>query len=238
MLSLEQGVQHTTSESFAGLYRVSSLGVLTDYCVLPALLELRDRQPQTIFRMTTHLASEANRLLASGLIDVAFYYDATALEGIVCRRVGALANSLYCGRGHPLFGRDSVSARDLQRYEFSVASIGDHGTPMDSWPVDRPRRIGFEIMMLSTNLSVSLSGRFVTVLPDTVAEPHVAAGRLFRLAPELVPDTEVFAACRAEDLAHSVANAVIQAVERRISAAPRLREDGPRKPRGRKVSKK
>jgi DNA-binding transcriptional LysR family regulator len=221
MTALERSLTDALAHDFSGDYRVSSLGVLTDFFVLPALLEVRATRPKLIPCMTTLSSREANRQLASGLIEVAFYYDATSMPGIVCEKIGTLTNSIYCGRSHPLFGKKRVDSRELAGHEFSVAAIGDRGTPMDGWPVELPRRIGFQILMLSTNLRVSLSGRFVTVLPDVVAAPELAAGRLWRLAPEVVPDTDVHAACREEDAGHGFTSDLIREVAQRIASAAR-----------------
>jgi DNA-binding transcriptional LysR family regulator len=229
MTALERGLTDALEHDFAGEYRISSLGVLTDCFVLPALLQVREARPKLIPCMTTLSSREANRQLASGLIEVAFYYDATSMPGVVCEKIGTLANSLYCGKAHPLFGKKRVSSQELAEHEFSVAAIGDRGTPMDGWPVELPRRIGFQILMLSTNLRVSLSGRFVTVLPDVVAAPDFEAGRLWRLEPELVPDTDVYAACREEDAGTSFTAEVISEVGKRIALAPRG-DRGPRRP--------
>lgn len=221
--SLEQGLREVFDQSFAGPYRVSSLGVLTDGFVLPSLLELQVEHPGLVPQMTTRLASEANQALVSGLLEVAFYYDPTTLPGIRCEALGELTNSIYCGRGHPLFGRRRVETEELLEHPFSVAAIGDKGTPMDSWPVDLPRKVGFQILMLSTNLRVSLSGSFVTVLPDAVAAPHADAGELWRLAPDLIPNTPVYAAFRAEDSNQGVTQALIEKLRERIARAPARR---------------
>jgi DNA-binding transcriptional LysR family regulator len=220
MTSLEHAMQGVLERELTGEYCVSSLGVLTDYFVLPSLLDLRADHPLLVPRLVTLLSRDANRQLADGQIEVAFYYDATTMAGVHCRRIGSLSNSLYCGRGHPLFGRRNVTQKDLAEHEFSVPAVGDRGTPMDSWPVHLTRKIGFQIMMLSTNQEVALSGRFVCVLPDVVAQPHTERGTLFRLAPDPVPDTEVYAACREEDVGTSLTTRVIESVERRLNAAP------------------
>jgi hypothetical protein len=49
----------------------------------------------------------------------------------------------------------------------------------------------------------------------------VSAGRLWRLSPDLVPDTDVFAACREEDADASFTTDVIARVEQGIASAPR-----------------
>jgi DNA-binding transcriptional LysR family regulator len=222
-------MHHVLERDFTGEYRVSSLGVLTDYFVLPALLELRNEKPGVIPCLTTLQSREANRQLANGQIEVAFYYDATSMPGIHCRSIGSLGNSVYCGQGHPLFGKKGTTLSDIGPHEFSVASIGDRGTPMDGWPVDVPRRIGFQIMMLSTNHQVALSGRFMCVLPDIVAHADWKAGKLWRFEPSPVPETAVYAACREEDAQSSFTSEAIARVERRIAEAPRPTAPTPQK---------
>lgn len=219
--SLEHAMHGVLAHDFTGDYRVSSLGVLTDYFVLPALLELSREKPAVVPCMTTLSSKDANRQLVSGQIEVAFYYDATSFPGIECRRIGSLSNSLYCGKSHPLFGAKNVTLGALAPHEFSVAGIGDRGTPMDGWPVEVPRKVGFQITMLSTNLRVALSGRYACVLPDVVAQADAEAGRLFRLPPAPVPDTAVYAACRAEDAQASFTAEVIARVEQALERAPR-----------------
>ena len=191
---------------------------------VPALLALAEEHPRVTPCLTTLSSRDANRELASGRIEVAFYYDATSLAGITCRKIGSLTNSLYCGKGHPLFGKRRLTPAQLEEHPFSVPSIGDRGTPMDNWPVERPREVGFRILMLSTNREVALSGRYVTVLPDAVAKEDVARGRLWQLPPDLVPDTDVYAACREEDADSSFTTDVIAAVEDAISRAPRRKD--------------
>lgn len=221
--SLEVGLREVFEQPFSGPYRVSSLGVLTDAFVLPSLLALTQRHPELVPQMTTKLASEANQALANGLLDVAFYYDATTQVGIRCQSLGELTNSIYCGSSHPLFGKRRVETDTLLEHAFSVAAIGDKGTPMDSWPVDLPRKVGFQILMLSTNVQVALSGAFVAVLPDAVAAPHAESGALWRLAPDLIPNTPVYAAFRAEDVGQGATSELIDAMRARIQAAPRRR---------------
>lgn len=231
--SLEHAMHGVLDHDFTGDYRVASLGVLTDYFVLPALLEVQREKPAVVPCMTTLPSKEANRQLANGQIEVAFYYDATSMPGIECRRIGTLSNALYCGKGHPLFAARSVTLAMLADHGFSVAGIGDRGTPMDGWPVEVPRKVDFQITMLSTNLRVALSGRFVCVLPDVVAHADAVAGRLYRLPPTPVPETAVYAACRAEDAQSSFTAEVIERVERALAGAARAPEPGKGRPRKR-----
>lgn len=216
MSALDRALEESLDEQPEGDLHVASLGVLTDHFVLPALLDLQQRHPGVVPCMTTLLASDANRQLGAGRIELAFYYDATTSAGITCEHLGQVGNSIYVGVGHELFGHRDITRRELLRHPFSVAAIGDRGTPMDGWPVHLPRTIGFRIYQLSTNLCMCLSGRFVTVLPDVVAAEHVAAERLWRLAPDPVPATDVYAAHREEDEGRQLIAEVIDAVRGKL----------------------
>ena len=211
-----------TSDPLSGPVRVSTLGVLTNEYVLPALLALRGEHPALVPRIGNHMTREANDLLARGLLDVAFYYDAQVHDALVIERLGASSASVYCGRGHPLFKRKRIPLEDVLAHPFSVPQIGEKGMPMDGWPVDVPREIGMQITLLGTNLEVALSGQLLTVLPDVSAFPFVEEGRLVRLPHDLIAPVELYAARRRKEVAASAGEVVIEAVRRRIAAIDAL----------------
>lgn len=224
-----RAVEGGASASGAGLegeLRVGTLGVLTNHVVLPVLLDFARAHPGVVPVMKNYRATEANHRLVLGDLDLAFYTDAVPLSGVSFRRLGALSNAVYCGRGHPLFAARSVSRRQVLEHSFSVPSIGDRNLPMDGWPVDVERRVAFRIELLVTNLEVSRSGRFLTVLPDVVAAPHLGRGELRRLAPDWVPDMAVYGAWRTgeEDApANGEILAAAEAQVARIGRRPRPR---------------
>jgi len=217
-ITLEQALPQVLGAISEGELRIASLGVLTDRFVVPAALELTARHPGVVPVLTTLQSREANRQIAAGELDVAFFYDATAHEGVRCRRLGTLQNAVYCGKGHSLFGARNVPAERILEHPFSVASVGDRGTRMDGFPVEMKRRIGFQIMMLSSNELVALSGRYLCVLPEVVAAPHVQSGRLFQLSALPQPPTEVFAAIAEQSEGHALTEAVVDDVARRLEA--------------------
>lgn len=221
MRAVERGVRSARGEAFSGELRVGTLGLLTHHVVLPELLALAEAHPQVVPVMRNLRAAEANHRLALGDIDVAFYYDAVPFEGVAFRRLGALTSSVYCGRGHPLFGAARVDQRALRAHPFSVPQLGDRNTPMDGWPVGLERKIGFRIELLVTNLEVCLSGRFLTVLPDVVAAPHLRARALRRFAPDLVPPVDVYGACREGDVDTPMVRGLIDAVAARVARVAR-----------------
>lgn len=161
--------------------------------------------------------TEANHRLALGGLDLAFYYDAVPLEGIWCGRLGALTASIYCGRDHPLYKVRKLSERVLSEHPFSAPQLGDRNVPMDGWPVHLERKVGFRIELLYSNLEVALSGRYLTVLPDIAARPYLGWKRLRRLPFDLIPDIEVFGACREGEEEGAPIRDILRRVEARLS---------------------
>jgi DNA-binding transcriptional LysR family regulator len=216
MLSVERGVERATGAAFQGELNVGAIGVLTNEIVLPVVLDLVAKRPAIVPALRTCGAKEANHRLILGSLDLAFYYDAVPLDGISCTKLGSLGAHVYCGKAHPLFHERNVSKQSLLAHPFSIPQIGDRNISMDGWPVEMERKVGLRIELLVTNLAVCLSGRFLTVLPDVIAEPHVSAKRLRRFNFELLPPIDVYGACREGDEDSEIQRALIDAVAARL----------------------
>jgi DNA-binding transcriptional LysR family regulator len=216
MADVEHGVRAVTEDPFSGPLRVSSLGVLTNHFVLPAMLELGREHPGLEPSLQNMRTREAADALMRGTLDVAFVYEQMTFEGLNVRRLGESSASVYCGQGHPLFEAEDLELDELLDHPFSVPAIGDTGVVMDGWPSDYPRKIGMRITLLTSNLEVCKSGRFVTVLPDVTALPHVEAGRLRRFDFDVVPSVAIYATWRATEDEHGSAQKAIEAVQARV----------------------
>jgi len=213
-LALERGLGRASGDAFEGDLNVGTIGVLTNHIVLPVLLDVAARNPKVQPALRTAKPRDANHRLVIGSLDLAFYYDALAMDGICCGRLGALSASVYCGKTHPLYGLKRVTQAQMLEHPFSIPDIGDRNVTMDGWPVHLERKVGFRIDLLLTNLEVALSGHFLTVLPDVVAAPH--AKRLRRFPFDIVPSIEVYGACREgeDDLPHH--RMIFEAVTKRL----------------------
>jgi DNA-binding transcriptional LysR family regulator len=163
-------------------------------------------------------ASEAHQGLARGEIDVAFHYEPVTLDDVELERLGTTGSSVYCGRGHPLFGARRVTRAMILAHPFSVPMVGDAGRSMDGWPIDVARRVGMRITLLRSNLEVCRSGILLAVLPDVTAAGELARGRLRRLPFAGLPPIEVFAAHGASG-DRALARAVIERVRARLRPA-------------------
>ena len=214
--AVDAGLRENQGDPFVGSLAVSSIGVLTEHLVVPALLELKRRHPalQPIHQNLTTV--DANALLARGQLDLALYYEQVTAPDLVIERLGSLGSAVYCGRDHPLFGVRRVTRRALLEHEFSIPTVGDTGRVRDGWPPDLPRRIGMQITMLRSNLQVALSGLLLTVLPDVSAAPHLARGELRRFAAPRLPPIEVYAARHASRPHRGGAEALIEAIRARL----------------------
>ncbi|MFU8805005.1 MAG: LysR family transcriptional regulator [Bradymonadaceae bacterium] len=216
MRDVDDALKDISATPLSGPLRISALGVLTNHFVLPALLELLATYPELEPRLENHRTAEANELIRRGRLDAAFYYEGISQEGLSVTSLGDTTASVYCGEGHPLFGRE-VSVEEMLEHEFSIPAIGDTGQVMDGWPVDVPRKIGMRITLLATNLDVCLSGRYVTVLPDVTAYPQLVAGQLHRLPFDLIDPIPIFAAYRENERPESATRALISAVSEQVA---------------------
>ncbi|MDF1484417.1 LysR family transcriptional regulator [Ramlibacter sp. H39-3-26] len=90
---------------------------------------------------------------------------------------------LYCGAGHPLFGRDHARLTWARLREHQFAGLGYHSPNMEVSHRERlPRKAtGFDQEAIATLI---LSGRFLGFLPDHYAEGFQRAGRLQAIAPD------------------------------------------------------
>jgi DNA-binding transcriptional LysR family regulator len=216
MTAVDRGLGGLRGDPFAGPLRISTLGVLTNHYVLPAVLSLKAKYPDLLPTLVIERTREANQLLLRGDLDVGFYYEALAEEGLDLVQLGVLTASVYCGRAHPLFSRRRPSTTEILDQEFSVPQVGDTGVAMDSWPPDLPRRVGMRIVLLATNLEVCRSGRLLTVLPDVAAHPYLLRKELRRLPLDVVPPTPIYAARRRTEVARGRVTSLIEEVRQEV----------------------
>ncbi len=216
--AIDRGLLALSADPFVGALRVASLGVLTEHFVVPALIDVQRRHPQLVPEHANLRASEANDALARGQLDVAFHYEALHADAIVTERLGETTMSVYCGRGHPLFGKTRVTQRLVLDHAFSVPQTGDSGRTMDGWPVELPRKVGMRVMLLRSNVQVALGGSLLTVLPDVSAAEHVKTKALHRVPFAALPRIEVFASYPASIDRRGSVTALVDAVRARIQA--------------------
>ncbi|MDJ0980051.1 MAG: LysR family transcriptional regulator [Kiloniellales bacterium] len=91
---------------------------------------------------------------------------------------------LYCGRGHPLFGRPTDEIRQAEVRHFKYAGIGFHSPNMIvSQRLNLTRKA--DVFDEEALAALILSGRYLGFLPDHYAEPFVGRGEMGRLRPDI-----------------------------------------------------
>jgi len=216
MESLDGTLMELASDPMEGPIRISTIGVITDSFVLPAVMELNQEYPSLKPNLLLKGTSDANDLLARGHLDVAFYYEGLTDERLNIEHLGNIGAGIYCGEGHPLFDANVQSLEEVLEFPFSIPQEGDNGQVQDGWPVEVHREIGMRITLLTSNLEVALSGRFVTVLPDVIAREYVESGRLKRFPFEVLDPIPVYGAHRKADVPASAARKVLEYVRKKV----------------------
>ncbi len=210
-----------TSEPMKGPLRISSLGVLTNDYVIPAVLYLKRAHPDLEPVLLNNGQREANELLVRGHLDVAFYYDALTHEDLLIQRLGECTASVYCGVGHPLYGEFDAELEQLLEHPFAVAVTGDRGRTIDGWPIDIPRKVGMRMTLLTSAVAVTQSGLLLSVLPDVVALPLLRSKALHRFSLQLIPPFEMYATTHRKEGSNPNVHAMIEAVQARVEAVDR-----------------
>jgi|MDSW01.3.fsa_nt_gb DNA-binding transcriptional LysR family regulator len=216
--SLEMSLKTLAADPLAGSVRIATIGVLTDYVALPAILKLKTKHPNLMPNLLMRTTQDAHEALVRGQIEVAFYYEALTDERLEISHLGDLTAGIYCGTGHPLFKKRKLKAEQVLEHDFSVPQSGANGRVQDGWPVDIERKIGMRITMLSTNLAVCLSGQFVTVLPDVVARKHLQAKELKKLPLDVIDPIPVYGARRKSDGENMPSAVVLKAIAEELKA--------------------
>ncbi|MBT6488709.1 MAG: LysR family transcriptional regulator [Deltaproteobacteria bacterium] len=219
--SLETSLKNLSADPLAGPVRIATIGVLTDYVALPALLSLKETHSLLEPNLLLRSPQDAHDGLVRGLLDVAFYYEALTDERLEINHLGELRAGIYCGKNHPLFKKRKLTQAQILEHPFSVPQTGQNGLVQDGWPVELNRRIGMRITMLSSNLAVCLSGQFLTVLPDVVADRYIQSKELKQLPMDVIEPIPVYGARRKSDGENTASALVLRCITSKLKSLTR-----------------
>lgn len=193
MRILDDSIAATCGQPLTG-----GLGILLDSfeaedLLRPGLCRLRATHPALIVNVRDLRPDEdPNRLLLRGQADLALVERADPDPNLVVERWVELETGIYCGRGHPLFGRRDVALEELLDHDFGVP---EHlvGRGIGGWPADVRRRIA---VTAPGNLMRDLCrrGAILAVLADRVSQS--IDWPLERLAFDLTPPLTIYAVYR------------------------------------------
>lgn len=125
--------------------------------------------------------SELEQRLSNGDRDIVVGPIAQKTAGIVYRPYYQEPHSLYCGKGHPLFGRrdNLITQATIDETRISVRGYRQFD---DLYRVGHPKA-GASIAHMEAQLMMILSGRFIGFLPDHYAERWVRDGLMRAIKP-------------------------------------------------------
>lgn len=109
--------------------------------------------------------------------------------------IGSEASALYCGRDHEAFGKSEAEARRI--VEQTAHYVRRGYLVQDTAPASFLQNARTLAHHVEGTVQLLLSGGFVGIVPDHIAQPWVDSGALFRLPlQEFIVERPVFAVVR------------------------------------------
>ncbi|KWE83225.1 LysR family transcriptional regulator [Burkholderia territorii] len=147
--------------------------------IATAVGRFRAQAPDVLVEMLAVAPDELERKLLKGELQLAIGYFSGHQAGLNHVPLFVEQQSLYCGAGHPLAAKRTVSVNDVERAS-NVARLYKTGTAGSALRNTRPTAFSENV---DADVIFILSGAHVGFLPDHVAAPWVAAGKMRRLLP-------------------------------------------------------
>lgn len=148
--------------------------------VAAAIGRFRRRNQAVQIELLSAVPAELERRLLQGQLQLAIGYFSGAQTALDYQRLFVEQQHLYCGRGHPLFGKRKVEASDLAHCDGVLH-------PYRFIAADEPWQAGSSSArseQVEGTLAFVLSGAHIGYLPEHIAAPWVARGRLQAVQPE------------------------------------------------------
>ncbi len=216
MRSVDEAIQHLAGQQLNGPVHIASAGAITTAVLVPALATMCREHPGLLPKLSTPAASDLGHALRRGRIDIAFHGPDAALHGATdldCVPVGVVRNFVYCGQGHPLFGRRQVAKETLLEHRFVAPPLDAAGRPLDGWPTEVPRHVALQVDQLRVGLEICLHGDLLAVLPEWLAEQSPMESLLWRLPFAGITDDALFATRRRKIEQQTRADVVLRYVQ-------------------------
>lgn len=159
---------------------VDSMVSCPEFPVVRAINRFNQLDNDVHIELTVDARPELERDVIAGTLHVAISPFVRKIGGLNHRPLYQEIHRLYCGRGHPLFGRGDVARGDIERQRFVLR------TQQESWDTTR---IGTANWSASANsmecmVMLILSGGYVGFLADHYAAAWVAKGELQAVASD------------------------------------------------------
>lgn len=156
--------------------------------IAAAVGRFRERAPDVLIEMIAVPPDELERRLLKGELQLAIGYFSGHQAGLHYAPLFVEHQSLHCGARHPLFAKKTVSVNDIARAS-NVARLYKTNTSGAALRNAQPTAFSENV---DADVIFILSGAHVGFLPDHVAAPWVAAGKMRRLLASKLSHTVEF----------------------------------------------
>lgn len=176
---------HSLRKQLTGRIRIGVVDSLITHAkapLIPALQKFNALDNEVEIQLLVDERSELERRVLTNDLHAAISPFVRPVSGLEFHMLLLEHHKLYCGAGHPLFGQTGVVDGSITKHPFVLRS--HHG------PADEERFTDMRVRATANNmeamLTLLLTGDYIGLLPDHMAESFVQAGRLWRLdAPEI-----------------------------------------------------
>lgn len=149
-----------------------------------AIAAFDEMAPEVVIELHKEPVNVIENELLSGRFDLAIIPTHRQSNSLDYIPLYAEQMYLYCGRGHPLFGRPDGSIQQAEVRRFKYAGIGFHSPNMIvSQRLKLTRKA--DVYDEEALAALILSGRYLGFLPDHYADAFVERGEMWRLRPDI-----------------------------------------------------
>jgi len=147
------------------------------------LAELRDAMPAVVLQLSVMDPLEIERLILEQKLHMGLHTFPNHAPGLRYIKMFEEEQTLYCGRGHPLFDSDvTLEASELEEYEYASRSY--YGGALRPGKL-KPKKNHIHSGNMEGIVAAVLSGRFLGHLPVQCAQTWVDQGRMKPLSTAL-----------------------------------------------------
>lgn len=176
---------HSLRKQLTGKVRIGVVDSLITHPQAPlirALQKFNSFENEVELQLLVDERSELERRVLTHDLHAAISPYVRPVSGLEFHLLLLEHHKLYCGAGHPLFGRTTQVDSSITDYPFVLRS--HHG------PAEEERFTEMHVRATANNmeamLTLLLTGQYIGLLPDHLAESYVAEDRLWQLqAPEI-----------------------------------------------------
>lgn len=140
--------------------------------------------PEVVPKMRALEPDKVGEQLLKGKLDLAVITYPVDLEELEATPLARLPHSIYCSKGHPLFGQQDVEWVQLENRRYAAPPPNPAGEYLDGWPPGRQRDVVMEFEQMSVGYRACRDEGLLAVLPDLVAEDEPGLWPLKSVSPK------------------------------------------------------